>query len=321
MTLAAISSSDGPSLSFSCAATSASNRFRGLTRSSGFAAQACTRFRDQAIDELSDFLHGNGHLAVFRQLYVTPIWKKCGLSPRNCRKHLVQMILNGIFLFLQRVDVPPECESAGHVDGEPDQVGMGVKGHAGQGRPPPAATQPPDHLLEAGNKFPHMARVQHVHHVLPLTSPFRALCREQSVGFDVGNDLLDLVPATKAIGPVAQQLLDYLGISDREDACCGHPENEQGAELVGPAGNKAMQLRGFQVEGVTREVADLADRATRPACASFVALECDPRTDGTAGSSILYLRNCGTRPLGSYHATRVTATVEAATGATGESWW
>ena len=198
---------------------------------------------------------------------------------------------------------------------------MGVKGHAGQGRPPPAATQPPDHLLEAGDEFPHMARVQHVHHVLPLTPPFRALCREQSVGFDVGNDLLDLVPATKAIGPVAQQLLDYLGISDREDACCGHPENEQGAELVGPAtqqGDAALWVSG---RGRYPEVAGRADRATRPACAMCRCMGMRSTDRRYCRFFHSYLRNCETRLLGSYHAARVTATVEAATGATGESWW
>jgi hypothetical protein len=252
MTLAAISSSEGPSWSFSWAATSASSRLRGLARSSGAAARRARLF-DQPVDELADLLHGNRHFAVLRQVDVAPIGEKRCLAPRDRRKQLVQMNLDGILFFLDGVHVLAEGEPAGHIHREPHQIGVDIQGCARQRRTPPTAAQSSGDLLEAGNELAHVARIQHVHHVLALTFPVRALRGEQPVRFDIDQDVLDLAPASQPLGPVAQQLLDDLGIRHDEDAGCGHPEHEQRAEPVGPPGNQAVQLLGLDFEGVAQQ--------------------------------------------------------------------
>ena len=122
-------------------------------------------------------------------------------------------------------------------------------------------TTPPPHELAADQM--DVVECQRLVHTTPLAlaSAVGAFRRKQPVRLDVDQDVPDLVPAPQPIRPVAQQLLDDLGIRHRQNPGRGNPEHEQRPELVGPAGNEAVQFVWFDVEGVTNSGRSRASKA------------------------------------------------------------
>src|SRR6185295_18940455 len=118
------------------------------------------------------------------------------------------MNLDGIPLFLDRIDVFAKGEPAGHIDGQAHQIGMDIHGFSSHLCPPPTATESSGNFLETRDELANVAPIEHMHQIFALAPPVGALRREQPVCLYVSHDVLDLAPASKAIGPVMQQLLD-----------------------------------------------------------------------------------------------------------------
>ena len=215
--------------------------------------EALARLRNQRIDQLPDFLHGIGGFPVGGGLQVTPVRKRRRQPARDRRKDLVEMILDRIGLFLQRIDVAPESQSAGHVNREPHEVAAHIHRRTRQRRLPPAATQPSGYLFQARDEFAHMARIQRIHHELPLPPPVRALRGKQSVGLDVGGDRLELAPAAEETRTFAQHRLDGLGIGDDDNALGSHLECEHLTVVVRPAAHQSMQFGGLKFKCVAQQ--------------------------------------------------------------------
>jgi len=157
---------------------------------------------------------------------------------------------------------------------------MGVKGHAASAPATSgdAASRPPAPRRGMNSRtWPAFSACDHV---LSLTPPFLPSA-VNARGSDVGRNVFYLAPATKSrFRPVAQQLLDCLGVGNREDACVATLNTNRGRTGQPSRQQGDGSSLGFQIEGVPTKTEGRADRATHPACAVAVAWGCDPRTDG-----------------------------------------